>query len=192
MISKNLVPGSILSELSFFVVKEVTKDAVIVSDEHGNDNIKISNGYVDSVLQDSSYFESSEEKTMTDLADLFIASSRIAMTVAFYKKDVKKTKKVYDAEVKAAIEKVQNAKVSEVEGLLKSLIENPISQTIPGELRIMKGRHYGSIDELGRIQFVDMEQVKDPSKDYDTRLRQVDPRTIQYVIVNKVKYTLKK
>ena len=56
--------------------------------------------------------------------------------------------------IKQAIEKVQNAKVSEVEGLLRNLIENPVSKIIPGELRVMKGRHYGGMNDLGRIDFI--------------------------------------
>ena len=55
----------------------------------------------------------------------------------------------------------------------------------------MKGRHYGNIDDLGRIHFIDMEVEKGDNPDYDGRSRQVDPRTIQYLIVNNVKYTLK-
>jgi hypothetical protein len=38
----------------------------------------------------------------------------------------------------------------------------------------------------------DIEQAKGSKADYDARLRQVDPRTIQYVIVGGTKYTLKK
>jgi len=36
-----------------------------------------------------------------------------------------------------------------------------------------------------------MEQAKGSKPEYDERLRQVDPRTIQYVIVGGKKYTLK-
>jgi hypothetical protein len=126
---------------------------------------------------------------MTELADIFKQSTRVAMTVAFNKKDEDKGTRKYNAEVQAAIKKVQDAKVSEVEGLLKELIENPISRVIPGELRVMKGRHYGHMNDLGRINFVDMEL---PDNDPANRERQVDPRTIQYIIVNKVKYNLKK
>lgn len=107
------------------------------------------------------------------------------------KKDENKTKKAYNQEIADAVKKVQEAKVSEVEGILKDLIENPITKTIPGETRIMRGKHYGSVNDLGRLSFIDMEVTPDPKRTDDSRIRQVDPRTLQYVIVNKVKYILK-
>lgn len=188
---KDLKKDFILSETSFYKVVEVTDSVCTLVDDNGN-VVDVSRGYIEKIMNSAELFENEEFRTMTELADLFINMPRIAMTVAFYKKDTVKTKKAYNDEVKAAIERVQKARVSEVEGLLKDLIENPISKVIPGELRVMKGRHYGSIDDLGRIQFIDMEKTKELGKDYDTRLRQVDPRTIQYVIVGGVKYSLKK
>lgn len=190
MKTKDLKVGSILSETSFFVVSKVENDYVKVTDDLGN-KLEIGIPYVEAVLQSADLYEIEEKKTMTELADILINSPRIAMTVAFYKKDVAKTQKAYKAEVADAILKVQNAKVSEVEGLLKDLIENPISKVAPGDLRVMKGRHYGQVDDLGRVHFVDMEQEKGTKADSDARMRQIDPRTVQYIIVGAVKYILK-
>lgn len=196
--SKTMVlsKGSILSETSFYIVQSVDNNGkVVVIDDNGH-SINLSTKYVEQITVSADHFETEEKKSMTELAELFINSPRIAMTVAFLKKDVAKTQKAYNKEVSDAILTVQNAKVSEVEGLLKKLIEEPISKVIPGELRVMKGRHYGHIDELGRIHFVDMELPKEikqnkDGENYDTRKREVDPRTIQYLVINKVKYTLK-
>ena len=68
----------------------------------------------------------------------------------------------------------------------------PVLPYTPGENRAMKGRHYGNVDEFGRIQFIDMEETKGTNPEYDARLRQVDPRTLRALIINKVKYTKKK
>lgn len=195
MKTKNLKVGSILSETSFFVVKKVNANDITVNDDLGNE-LTIGNPYVEAVLNSADYAEKEEKKTMTELADLFINSPRIAMTVAFFKKDTAKTQKAYKAEVQAAIDKVQNAKVSDVPGLLQDLIENPISKVTPGDLRVMKGRHNGFVDDLGRIHFIDMELPKELKKnkegvEYDTRKREVDPRTIQYLIINGTKFSLK-
>lgn len=181
---QHLKKGSILSETSFFTVREVkVNGTVVVTDEHKNE-ITIGSPYVEKVLVSADYFETEETKTMTELADLFINSARIAMTVAFYKKDKAKGVRVYKAEKQAKIDEIQNARVSEVPNLLNDLIENPISKVIPGEFRVMKGRHYGNMNDLGRIEFKDME-------DTSSIVKQVDPRTIQYLIVNGVKYNLK-
>lgn len=183
----SLKTGSILSESSFFTVKATKPAGVVLVDDFGNE-ITIGNEYVEKILVSADYFETEEKKTMTELAEMFINSPRIALTVAFITKDDVKTKKAYEAEVQAAIDKVTNAKVGDVPTLMRQLIENPVSRIIPGELRIMKGRHYGEKNDLGRIQFTDMEL---PNTDANKRLRWVDPRTIQHLIVNKVKYVLK-
>jgi len=186
---KQLAVGSILSEIQFYKVKELQKDCVIVVDDNGNE-VTIGDKYVEQVLTSADIFDKEEKKTMTELAELFINSPRIAMTVCFMKKDTAKTQKAYKAEVAAAINEVQSAPVSKVEGLLTKLIENPISKVIPGGERVMKGRHYGNVDDLGRVHFVDMELAKGTG-DTDIRLRQVDPRTIQYLIIGGIKYSLK-
>lgn len=188
---KTLKVGSILSETSFFKVTKVLTNGIIAEDTNGNE-IEIGNEYVENILAVADYYTSEEVKTMTELVEICKENRRTAMAVGFYKKDVEKTKKAYNAEVQEAISKVQNAKVSEVEGLLKSLIENPVSKFIPGEFREMKGFNVGSSDvnsDLGRINFVDLTL---PSTDAMKGLRQVDTRTIQYIIVGGVKYTLKK
>ena len=179
----SLKAGSILSENSFYTVKEVRTNDVVLNDDHGNE-ITIGNEYVDQILSSADFFKEEKKMTMTQLADIFINSPRIALTVGFFKKDKAKSKTAYKKEVKAAIEKVQNAPVSKVAALLEDLITNPIMPVTPGEFRIMKGRHNGSMNDLGRMEFMDME---DPSG----FVKQVDPRTIQYIIVNEVKYTLK-
>lgn len=187
---KDLKVGSILSETSFFKVTRVDADGIGVIDDNGTP-LNIGKGYAESILSSAELFSSEEKKTMTELADILINNPRVAMTVAFFKKDTAKTQKAYKAEVAAAIAEVQSAPVSKVEGLLTKLIENPISKVIPGELRIMKGRHYGHVDDLGRVHFVDMELDKGTNPESDARMRQIDPRTVQYIIVGGVKYSLK-
>lgn len=182
-----LKKGSILSETSFYTVESIEPNKVHLKDDAGRD-IAVSTKYVEQILSSADIFETEEKKTMTELAELFIANPRVAITVAFMKKPVDKTKKAYEAEKAAKIAEIQNARVADVPALLSNLIENPIHKHIPGDLRIMKGRHYGHVDELGRVQFVDMEL---PNTDAAARIRQVDPRTILYVIVNNVKYSLK-
>jgi hypothetical protein len=183
-------PGSILSETSFYVVKEVQQTKVIVYDDFGHE-ITLGTRYVEEICTSADHFTTEEKKSMTELAELFINSPRIAMTVSFITKATEKTKKDFEAEKKAKIDEIQNASMKTANALLNDLMENPITNVIPGKLRTMKGRHYGHVDDLGRVNFVDMEIKKDPTKDYDTRSRQVDPRTIQSLIINKVKYTLK-
>ena len=62
---------------------------------------------------------------------------------------------------------------------------------LKGEERTMVGRHYGTQDANGRVSFVDME-VETKASGYDARMRLVDPRTLNYLIVGGVKYVVKK
>lgn len=191
--SKKVVVGTILSESSFFTVTEVKSNGdVLVKDDMGNTGIHINKKYLESIIDVADSFEKEEKLTKTDLGELFIKSSKIAMTVAFFKKDEVKTKKVFEAEKAAKISEIENAKVSDVARLLNDLMENPLTKVIPGELRVMKGRHYGKVElSTGRVNFLDMELERDRTKSEDNRFRQVDPRTIQYIIVDGVKYSLK-
>lgn len=182
--------GSILSETSFYVVEGVSGGKVSVTDDFGH-KITLSEKYVNEITISADQYETEETKSMTELAEIFINSPRIALTVEFVTKDLEKTKKDFNAEKLAKITEIQNATLKNAESLLSDLIENPITKVIPGKLRVMKGRHYGYIDDLGRVAFIDMEIARDTTKAYDTRLRHVDPRTIQTLIINKVKYTLK-
>jgi hypothetical protein len=181
--------GKIYSETSFYTVQEVNSSYLVVKDELGN-NIKLSKEYVNKVLNSAEDYFKEEKLSKTALAELFINSPRLAMTVAFYKSDKEKSKTQFNKEKAEIIKRVSEAKVSEVEKLLNDLIENPILKIIPGELRVMKGRHNGNVDDLGRVHFIDMEVEKGDSI-HDSRIRQVDPRTIQYLILNDTKYTLK-
>jgi len=185
-------PGSILSESQFYVVQSVDQRTgkVVVTDDGGH-SINLSERYVKEICVSADHFETEETKTQTELAEIFVNSPRIAMTVAYITKPTEKTKKDYETEKDAKINEITNASLSTAAKLLSDLIDNPITREIPGKLRVMKGRHYGNQDNVGRIHFIDMELSRDASKDYDTRTRQTDPRTIQWLIVNKVKYVRK-
>jgi len=184
-------PGSILSETSFYVVQSIDSNGkTVVKDDNGH-IINLSKRYVDEITSCADCYDTEEKKTMTELAEIFVNSPRVAMTVAYITKGTEKTKKDFESEKNAKIREIQSASLSNATSLLEDLIENPITKSIPGKLRIMKGRHYGHDGDMGRVQFTDMELTKDLSKDYDTRLRLVDTRTIQWLIVNKVKYILK-
>ena len=184
-------PGSILSETSFYVVKSLEKGGkVVVVDDYGH-SINLSERYVKEITVSADQYDTEEKKTKTEMQEIFFASPRLAMTVAYITQSSEKPKKEYDAEKAAKIDEISRASLSTAAVLLGDLIDNPITREIPGKLRVMKGRHYGSQDTNGRVSFIDMEITRDASKDYDTRTRLMDPRTIQWMIVNKVKYTQK-
>ena len=188
---KNLKQGDIFSETQFYVVKEVKSNQAILTDEFGND-VALNENYINDLLKSADRFSKTEKKTMTELADLFVSNRGVAMTVCFTKKAEKKLVKDFKAEVAQWTENVKQAFLDKGLSGLEQFATTPVSEFKLPETRVMKGRHYGHMNDLGRIDFVDMEQKKGvDAKGGDTRMRQVDPRTIQYLIVDNVKYELK-
>ena len=120
--------------------------------------------------------ETTEKVSQTALSDILLNNSSIVMTVSFNKKVNE------DSAIKLLINSTIDTEASAK--LFAKII-------LKGEERIIIGRHYHHVDEFGRVQFIDMELEKDKSKDYDTRLRKVDPRTINWIIINNTKYIKK-
>tara|TARA_R110000772_G_scaffold249530_2_gene363851 strand:+ start:33724 stop:34155 length:432 start_codon:yes stop_codon:yes gene_type:complete len=60
-----------------------------------------------------------------------------------------------------------------------------------GTERTMRGVISSTENILGRCRVIDLDKRRDETKDYDARLRQVDYRTIQSLVINGVKFVLK-
>ena len=191
--SKQVKVGEILSETAFYVVSKVERNGNInVVDDLGN-QITLSKAYVDSdILNSAESFTSVEEKTATELAELFLTSPRIAMSVEFLKKDTPKTKTALKKEIAEWTENVKNEFMSKGISAIEKYATEPVLPYTPGKARVMKGRHYGGADEFGRVTFIDMEQSKGDNPAHDGRMRQVDPRTLISLVIAGVKYTKKK
>ena len=70
---------------------------------------------------------------------------------------------------------------------MKSDIKDATKSLLKGQERTMVGRHYGQY-KSERIVFIDMELENDDSKDYDTRIRLVDTRELNWFICDNTKY----
>lgn len=180
----NLKEGAILGESQYYTVEKIKGDKVQLLPDGGT-SIVVDKAYVENYLHSADQFTKEEKLTKTQLAELFINSPRLAMTVAFFKQDKPKSKKQYKEDLATQAEKIKNDFMKKGISAIEEALMEPVLTYIPGELRIMRGRHYGEVDELGRIQFTDMDITTGHNA------RQVDPRTIQWVIVNDVKYTFK-
>jgi len=183
---RDLKVGEKLSETQYYSVVKIVGDKVQLKADNGED-IVLNKGYVENLLTSSTQFEREEAITKTDAAALFLASPGVVMTVNFNtqvkeKDAIEQLRDIYPNKGgKMTSEADYTKKVKEI-----------ISSVITGKERTMVGRHYGSQNEFGRVSFIDMEVDKDPSKpDYDSRTRQVDPRTINWMIIRSVKYKIK-
>jgi len=172
--------GSIASETQFYVVKDVTsKGLVLITDS--KDEIVVTPGYAAKHLVSADAFSEEKVLTRTEIADLFSHSTGVALTINF-------NKQVKEADVLASInDTYQNSTPAELQKKLKKVVK----AALEGEERTMKGRHFGGTDGFGRIHFIDMDVEYDVAAKNDARMRLVDPRTIQWMILRGVKYTVK-
>lgn len=177
--------GDIISEVQYYRVTSVDSSGVATIMDNG-EKISLGSGYLNAAVMYSADYVNSEEKvTKIKLEELFKEHPRVAMTVCFRKQP--KEKDVANTIAELYPNKGKIISESEFAQRAKEIAKN----VIQGELRVMRGRHYNTYGPGGRVQFIDMDIEQDTSKDYDTRMRLVDPRTIEYLIVEGVKYVLK-
>lgn len=175
-----LKQGDVLGESQFYTVVSLTSDSAHLKNDYG-DVITVNKDYVESCIISANQYTEEKVVNKTDIASLFINHPNIVMTVSFQKQ-------VKEVDVTAEIlEAYQNSTPKEFETKLKKAVKKGLN----GEERIMVGRHFGEINDLGRVNFVDMSLEKDSTKSYDSRFRQVDPRTISWLILKGIKYIVK-
>jgi len=174
--------GEVLSETQFYTVDKVSGNKVQLINDEGQ-SIIVDDLYVDKCLDSSVQFDKTEKITRTELTEIVVGSARIAMTVNFNKKvDVK--------DVKAALHALYPNKGGIVsQAQFKKNVNKAVD--LKGEERTMTGRHYGTTDSTGRLQFIDMKAVRKVGAAYDSRQRLVDPRTLNWAIINGIKYEVK-
>lgn len=179
---KQLKKGEILSETSFYTVVSVNDTSAVLN--LGGKEVTLGGKYIDTFLKSADFFTKEESLPVTELAKLVINNPMKAMSAHFTKKGEELTQKAYKQKVADAISKFENAKMSEFSALVNDMINNPITNTEPGKERTMKGYFPGGeMNSSGRINFFDMEA---------NTMKQIDPRTLKFVILDGIKYNLKK
>lgn len=176
-----LVQGNVLSETAFYKVEKVVGNKVQLQMDNG-ESVVLDKGYVDSFLTSAEQFSKEEKVSKTELTEIFLSYPRTAITVNF-------NKQVKEADVAKEIQEAyENSNPKEFSAKMKQAVKKGLA----GEARTMVGRHFGTQDEFGRVQFIDMSLDRDFSKPtYDSRQRQVDTRTLNWAIINDVKYIVK-
>lgn len=181
---KNLTTKTKLSETQYYTVEKIQGNKVQLKNDFG-ENVVVDEKYVEKCLVSSDEFTETKTMSRTDITNLFLSSTNTALTVNY-------NKQVNEDEVKKKLHALYPNKGTIMsESDFKKQVNAALKGALEGEERTMVGRHYGSQDEFGRVRFIDMEIVKDPTKEYDTRSRLVDPRTLNWLILKGVKYIVK-
>lgn len=177
---KNLKVGGVLSETQYYKVEAIKGNKVQLGTESG-ESIVVEDNYVESFLTSAHDFKEEKKITKTEMTEVFLSHPRVAMTVCF-------NKQVKEADV---VKEIMEAYASTAPKDADKVMKAAVKRGLNGEERVMIGRHHGSTDGFGRVHFVDMEQEKGTKSDFDGRSRLVDPRTLNWLIVNNVKYVIK-
>lgn len=177
---KNLKKGSKLSETQYYSVEKVAGDKVQLKNGIGQD-IVVDRGYVEDCLTSADQYEKEEKISKTDLTKLFLENPNIVFTVSFNKqvKETDVTKEIMDVYETSTPKTMAEA------------VKKAVKKALSGEERVLVGYHTGVQDSFGRVNAIDMNIEKDGSKDYNTALRLVDPRNLNYLILKGTKYVVK-
>jgi hypothetical protein len=166
--AKKIKVGSVFSRHSFGKVMAIdTHNGMMTIQNSNGDSWSIGAQIMEKEFSFAEQFESEETVSRTRIIELLTDNPRTAMTIQFNKKpDPKKIAKELEGG-KTGTAKDWTAKV-------KSLLQ--------GDERTMIGYHVCSFDEHRRLRF----------NETDKGQRLVDPRTLNWMIVDCVKYTVGK
>ena len=177
---KKIKKGEVLSETQFYTVEKFQDGKIQLKNDAGA-YIVVDKNYYEGQLNSASQHSKELVLNKTEAAAKFLACSGMAITVDF-------NKQVKEADV---VKEIMTAYEGSTPKAVENAVKKAVKSALVGEARTMVGRHNGELNDLGRVSFIDMEETKDGSKDYDTRTRLVDPRGINWFIVKGIKYTVK-
>lgn len=203
---RKLKSGDILSETSHYKVESIHGNNVNLIHYESGIEVTINSGYIERFINSGDEFIETVEVTKEDKKDgtpgirsIFenIHSGQV-FTVCFKKQDKPKSAREFKAEVDALAEnfckEIDQVKASKkgvadwAKRTLLALMQNPISKTIEGEDRILRGYKIQFESRDGRYNCVDMDIEK---TEKESGVRPVNINTIKYLIYNGVKYIVK-
>lgn len=185
-LSSKLKTGDIIQLIQYSEVRGCNGHTATVQPDDSDNTIEYRGILDKDYIKSADHFDEEVKVTKTELEEIFKMNPRTVMTVTFYKQ----------AKEKDVVDKLeglyanQGGHIISKDEYLKACKAIAKEVTL-GELRTARGRHELNYGVGGRLYFIDMDKERNPDKDYDTRIIQVDPRTLQSIIVNNKKYILK-
>lgn len=177
---KSLKVGDALSETQYYKVVKIAGEKVQLKNGLDQD-IVVDKNYVADCLISGNQFDDEQKISKTELTKLFLENPNTVFTVSF-------NKQVKEADV---VKEIMESYESSTPKTMGDAVKKAVKRGLTGEERVLVGYHTGLQDEFGRISCTDMNIVKDPSASYNSALRLVDPRQLNYLIIKRTKYTVK-
>jgi hypothetical protein len=173
--ARKLTAGDHWSRNSYGRIISSNQNEVIVENDQGT-RWAIDPPLFEAEFNTADQFIETKLVTRTEMVNKITSSARIAMTIFFRKKP----------EHKELVDTVEQLLTSNAKALSRRQLSAKLKEATAGAERIMVGRHFGTTDEFGRIQFLDVE-----GSGSGIGLKTVDPRTIDWCIIENVRYEIK-
>lgn len=171
---------SFLSETQYYEILKKDTGTIKVINERGFD-FNVSNGIVEEGMYSSDQFTETVEVTRTQLIEILGAVGDTVFSVSFNKMPTADT-------INETIESLNKGSILPVKEMKKR-----VKEAFKGEERILVGYLISTETGFGRSMVIDLEIKRDLAKpDYDNRIRQVDHRSLNWLIHKNTKYTVKK
>lgn len=164
-----LQTGDYLSETQYYKVLSRKQGGIEVENERGF-KFNISEPIIQEGCYSSNQFTDEEKVTQTELADILQNAGDSVFSINF-------NKKTKPEDVLAELKKLPK----------KEFTVKAMKTAIAGEARTMVAHRVSSEPSLGRTQVVDLE-----TEIGGRRLRLIDHRTINWIVLKNVRYVLKR
>jgi len=171
--------GDRLSRISFLEVIGTGKIDMTIQNEDGM-SWRISSGIVAKECYSTQYNDK-EHVSKTEIAEILMSARDAIVEVNFHKQANAKTIK---------------DRLTELSGLTEAKAMKELTSILKGDERTMIGHVVGTEPVLGRSVLIDLEKEKimripKAGDEWDSRTRQVDHRTINWLVYKNTKYIVK-
>jgi hypothetical protein len=164
---RKVQPGDVFSRTSYGTVVKQTPAAVIVKNDLGFEWC-VDASVFEEEFTIATYFSTEVTVNQTNLIEIINKNPRVATTINFRKK------------VNPATVTKQLREFLLTTSASKKKFATAVRESLAGESRTMIGRHFCDYDERGRLRFIE----------HGKGLRLVDPRTVEFAIINDTKYVI--
>lgn len=176
--SNTIGTGQFLSETQYYRVNRVDSQTITVVNER-NFEFNVGKTIVEEGMFTAHQYNQELKVSRTELIEIFSQVGDTVFTVNFNKQP--KATDINDAIAEANKGKI--IPIAELQKIVKAAYK--------GEERTLVGYLIGVETGFGRSTVIDLEAEKGSKPDWDGRLRQVDHRTLNWLISKNVKYCVK-
>lgn len=170
--------GEVLSETQYYKIQDINAGTIIVKNERGF-AFTVSKNIVEEGMFSASQVIEEKKVTRTELIEIFNNVGDTVFTVCFHKQPSSE-------DINEAIESANKGKIIPIKELKKL-----VKDAYKGKERILTGYLIKTETGFGRSMVIDLMEERGDDPNWDARIRQVDHRTLNWLITKNIKYSVK-